>query len=209
MGMTDPSDPTDPLELRLAAAAAALEPPALDRARLATAARAEGLEDVAYATCDSPVGDLLLAVTPRGLVMISYLDVFPVDASLGTLAARVSPRVIEDAAALDQPRRQLDEYFARRRRTFELPVDWSLVGDFGRRVLGRTVGIPYGEVATYGAVARDIGSPRAARATGNALGANPIPIVVPCHRVVPTGAKVGNYAGGAHRKVRLLELEGR
>jgi len=200
---------SDALEQRLAAAAAALEPPALDGARLAAAARDEGLEDVAYAIADSPVGDLLLAVTPRGLVKISYLGAYPLDAALGQLASRLSPRVIEDAAALDEPRRQLDEYFARRRRSFELPIDWSLTRGFGRRVLDRTARIPYGDVATYGAVARDIGSPRAARATGNALGANPIPIVVPCHRVVPTGGKIGNYGGGPERKVALLELEGR
>jgi len=141
--------------------------------------------------------------------MISYLDVFGADASLRELAARVSPRVIQDAAALDEPRRQLEEYFERRRRSFELPIDWTLVGDFGRRVLDRTARIPYGEVATYGSVARDIGSPRAARATGNALGANPVPIVVPCHRVVPAGGKIGNYGGGPERKVQLLALEGR
>jgi methylated-DNA-[protein]-cysteine S-methyltransferase len=198
---------SDALEQRLAAAAAALEPPALDRTRLATAARDEGLEDVAYAIADSPVGDLLLAVTPRGLVMVSYLDVYPVDASLGELATRVSPRVIEDAAALDEPRRQLDEYFDRRRRSFALPVDWALVGDFGRRVLGRTAEIPYGSVSTYGDVARAIGSPRAARATGNALGSNPMPIVVPCHRVVASGGKMGGYTGGIERKELLLTLE--
>jgi methylated-DNA-[protein]-cysteine S-methyltransferase len=198
----------DDLEQRLTTAAAGLEAPALDRERLARAARDEGLEDVAYAIADSPVGDLLLAVTPRGLVKISYLDLYPADAALRDLAARVSPRVIEDAAALDEPRRQLDEYFERRRRSFELPVDWTLVRGFGRRVLDRTARIPYGEVATYGTVARDIGSPRAARATGNALGANPIPIVVPCHRVVPTGGRIGNYGGGPERKVALLELEG-
>jgi len=202
-------DMSDQLELRLRGAAAALDLPALDRERLASAARDEGLEDVAYAVEDSPVGPLLLAMTPRGLVKISYLDLYDVDAALRELAARVSPRVIEHAAALDEPRRQLDEYFERRRQSFELPLDWSLVGEFGRQVLGRTARIPYGEVATYGTVARDIGKPSAARATGNALGANPIPIVVPCHRVVPTGGKIGNYGGGPERKVQLLTLEGR
>lgn len=201
---------SDSLEGRLARAAAALAAPAPDGGRrLAAAAREAGLEDVAFAVEDTPVGELLLAVTPRGLVMVSYLDIFGADASLRELAARVSPRVIEDAAAVDEPRRQLDEYFERRRRTFELPIDWSLVGGFGRQVLDRTARIPYGEVATYGTVARDIGKPSAARATGNALGANPIPIVVPCHRVVPTGGKIGNYGGGPERKRQLLTLEGR
>jgi methylated-DNA-[protein]-cysteine S-methyltransferase len=202
-------DMNDPLESRLARAAAALAPPELDGERLAQAARAAGIEDVAFTIEQTPIGELLLAVTPRGLVKITYLDMYGADASLRELAARVSPRVIEDAAALDEPRRQLDEYFERRRRTFDLPIDWSLVGGFGRKVLDRTARIPYGEVATYGTVARDIGKPSAARATGNALGANPIPIVVPCHRVVPTGGKIGNYGGGPERKVRLLELEGR
>jgi methylated-DNA-[protein]-cysteine S-methyltransferase len=200
---------SDTLEIRLARAAAALEAPAVDTESLAAKARAEGLEDVAYAIEGSPLGDLLIAVTPRGLVKVSYVSLYSADTALQDLAARVSPRVLEDRAALDEPRRQLDEYFAGRRRGFELPLDWTLVGDFGRKVLDRTARIPYGAVATYGEVARDIGSPRASRATGNALGANPIPIVVPCHRVVRAGGVIGNYGGGPERKVQLLELEGR
>jgi methylated-DNA-[protein]-cysteine S-methyltransferase len=196
---------TDTLELRLARAAAALEAPTAD---LRERARAEGLEDVAYAVEPSPLGDLLLAITPRGLAKVSYLALYPMDEALAQIAARISPRVLEDAAALDEPRRQLDEYFAGRRREFELPLDWSLVQGFGRDVLDRTARIPYGKVATYGEVARDIGRPRASRATGNALGANPIPIVVPCHRVVRSGGVLGNYGGGPERKARLLELEG-
>src|SRR3954452_15457686 len=200
---------SDPLETRLARAAAALEPAQLDHERLTRDARAAGLEDVAYLVEDTPIGELLLAVTPRGLVRISYTDQFSVDASLNDLAARVSPRVIEDAAALDDARRQLDEYFERRRREFDLPLDWSLMRGFGRRVLDHTSAIPYGKVETYGDVARAIGNPRAARATGNALGANPLPIVVPCHRVIRSGGVLGNYGGGPERKVQLLELEGR
>ena len=200
---------SDTLENRLARAAAALEPPAVDTDTLATRARAEGLEDVAYAIEGSPLGDLLIAVTPRGLVKVSFVSLYSADGALQDLAARVSPRVLEDPAALDEPRRQLDEYFGGRRRGFELPLDWTLVGGFGRKVLDRTAMIPYGAVATYGEVARDIGSPRASRATGNALGANPIPIVVPCHRVVRAGGVIGNYGGGPERKVQLLELEGR
>jgi methylated-DNA-[protein]-cysteine S-methyltransferase len=200
---------SDTLETRLARAAAALEAPGVDVERLAESARAEGLEDVAYAIEGSPLGDLLIAVTPRGVVTISYVSSYPADATLRHLASRVSPRVLEDPAALDEPRRQLDEYFAGRRRSFELPLDWTLVHGFGRLVLDRTARIPYGQVATYGEVARDIGKPRASRAAGNALGANPIPIVVPCHRVVRAGGVIGNYGGGRERKVRLLELEGR
>jgi methylated-DNA-[protein]-cysteine S-methyltransferase len=200
---------SDTLESRLARAAAALEPPVVDTEGLAERARGEGLEDVAYAIEGSPLGDLLVAVTPRGLVKVSYLGVYSADDALQDLAARVSPRVLEDPAALDAPRRQLDEYFEGRRRGFELPLDWALASGFMRRVLDRTALIPYGDVATYGEVARDIGSPRASRATGNALGANPIPIVVPCHRVVRAGGVTGNYGGGPERKVQLLELEGR
>ena len=196
-------------EQLLARAAARLGAPGVDRGRLAERARAEGLEDVAYTVEPSPIGDLLLARTARGIVRISYVDHFPEETTLEDLAARVSPRVLEDAAALDDARRQLDEYFSGRRHEFELPLDWALVGDFGRQVLSRTARIPYGEVATYGTVASEIGHPKAARATGNALGANPLPIVVPCHRVVRAGGVIGQYTGGRERKLRLLALEGR
>jgi len=178
-----------------------------DPARFADRAVKEGLADVAYAHADSPLGSLLLAVTPRGLACVSYSDFRSEDATLERLAARLSPRVVEAPARLDDVRRQLDDYFSGRRRSFDLPIDWGLVGDFGRRVLGRTAAIPYGAVATYGEVARAVGSPRAARATGNALGANPMPIVVPCHRVVASGGKMGGYTGGIERKQHLLTLE--
>ncbi|MEA2436548.1 MAG: methylated-DNA-[protein]-cysteine S-methyltransferase [Thermoleophilaceae bacterium] len=178
-----------------------------DAARFADRATQEGLADVAYAHADSPLGPLLLASTPRGLACVSYSQFRDEDETLERLAARLSPRVIEAPARLDDIRRQLDDYFAGRRHSFEIPIDWGLVGDFGRRVLGRTAAIPYGSVATYGDVARAIGSPRAARATGNALGANPMPIVVPCHRVVASGGKMGGYTGGIERKQLLLTLE--
>jgi methylated-DNA-[protein]-cysteine S-methyltransferase len=178
-----------------------------DAARFADRATREGLADVAYAHADSPLGPLLLASTPRGLACVSYSQFRNEDETLERLAARLSPRVIEAPARLDDIRRQLDDYFAGRRHSFEIPIDWGLVGDFGRRVLGRTAAIPYGSVATYGDVARAIGSPRAARATGNALGANPMPIVVPCHRVVASGGKMGGYTGGIERKQLLLTLE--
>jgi methylated-DNA-[protein]-cysteine S-methyltransferase len=178
-----------------------------DAARFADRATKEGLADVAYAHADSPLGPLLLASTPRGLACVSYSQFRDEGETLERLAARLSPRVIEAPARLDDIRRQLDDYFAGRRHSFEIPIDWGLVGDFGRRVLGRTAAIPYGSVATYGDVARAIGSPRAARATGNALGANPMPIVVPCHRVVASGGKMGGYTGGIERKQLLLTLE--
>jgi methylated-DNA-[protein]-cysteine S-methyltransferase len=195
------------VEDRLREAAAALEAPEFDGERFAGRALDEGLADVAYAHADSPLGELLLAATPRGLACISYLDFRQEDETLERIAARLSPRVIEAPARLDDARRQLDDYFEGRRRGFELPIDWGLVSHFGRRVLGRTARIPYGSVATYGEVARAIGSPGAARATGNALGANPMPIVVPCHRVVRGGGKMGGYTGGIERKELLLTLE--
>jgi methylated-DNA-[protein]-cysteine S-methyltransferase len=201
-------DMMDSLESRLARAGASIEAPEADPDRLRTEARESGLEDVAYAFEDSPIGKLLLAVTRRGLVTVSYVDHYPVDATLEEFSARLSPRVLEDPAAVDEPRRQLDEYFERRRTEFDLPLDWSLVGPFGRAVLDHTARIPYGKVETYGTVAREIGHPRAARATGNALGANPMPIVIPCHRVVRSDGVIGNYGGGRERKVKLLALEG-
>jgi methylated-DNA-[protein]-cysteine S-methyltransferase len=181
--------------------------PGFDAERFAERATKEGLADVAYAHADSPLGPLLLASTPRGLVCISYSEFRGEDETLQSLAARLSPRVIEAPARLDDARRQLDDYFSGRLTAFSLPIDWSLVGDFGRRVLGRTAEIPYGAVSTYGDIARAIGSPRAARATGNALGSNPMPIVVPCHRVVASGGKMGGYTGGIERKELLLTLE--
>jgi methylated-DNA-[protein]-cysteine S-methyltransferase len=202
-------DVTPELEIALARAAAALAPPAAADDRLAAAARAAGMEDVAYTIEPSPLGELLLAATPRGVVKISYLDPFPLDEALQRLASNVSPRVIEDAVPLDGLRRQLDEYFARRRHAFEVELDWALVKGFTRQVLSHTATIPFGAVETYGDVARAIGNPRASRATGNALGANPLPIVVPCHRVVRSGGAVGHYTGGPEKKLKLLELEGR
>jgi methylated-DNA-[protein]-cysteine S-methyltransferase len=169
------------------------------------AADAAGLLDVAYATLDSPLGELLLAVTPRGLVCVGYDG----EDALSRLAARVSPRVLAAPRKLDSVRRELDEYFAGRRRQFDLELDWALArGAFGRRVLEATAQVPYGSLATYRAVASEAGSPRAVRAAGNALGANPLPIVVPCHRIVRTGGALGGYTGGLERKLKLLALEG-
>jgi methylated-DNA-[protein]-cysteine S-methyltransferase len=168
---------------------------------------AEGLVDVAYSPVDSPVGELVAAVTPRGLVRLAYEDGRG-DAVLSELAARVSPRVIEAPARLDDVRRQLDEYFEGRRQTFELGIDWTLARGFTRRVLQSTAQVPFGALATYREVASGAGNAAAVRAAGNALGANPMPIVVPCHRVVRTGGALGGYTGGVERKEYLLSLEG-
>jgi methylated-DNA-[protein]-cysteine S-methyltransferase len=163
---------------------------------------------VAYATLDTPVGTLLLARTPRGLVRIAYLDGPGEDAVLEDLARRVSPRVLAAPRELDVPRRELDEYFGGHRQAFDLPLDWRLTQGFGRRVLKATARIPFGVVSTYKQVAAAAGSPRGFRAAGNALGANPLPIVVPCHRVLHSGGGLGGYTGGLERKQVLLGVEG-
>ena len=178
------------------------------RAARGVAARAEreGLIDVAYATVDSPLGPLLALGTERGLLMLSYTDE-PVEARLERVAARVSPRILEAPARLDEARRELDEYFSGRRRRFALPIDWSLVSGYARAVLEATSAIPYGGAMSYGEVSAAAGNPRGARATGNALGSNPIPIVIPCHRVLRSGGAIGGYTGGLERKRFLLALE--
>ncbi|HEV3475032.1 MAG TPA: methylated-DNA--[protein]-cysteine S-methyltransferase [Actinomycetota bacterium] len=174
-------------------------------ARVADRARDDGLTDVLYAEVPSPFGSLLVASTRRGLVRLAYPDE-SVDSVLERLAARVSPRILE--GPLDRERRELEEYFESKRDRFEVPVDLSMVAGFGRKVLRATARIPYGRVLTYREVAARAGSPRGSRAAGNALGANPIPIVVPCHRVVATGGGLGGYTGGIDRKEFLLRLEG-
>ncbi|GAC1321612.1 MAG: methylated-DNA--[protein]-cysteine S-methyltransferase [Thermoleophilaceae bacterium] len=198
----------DELGSQIRKAAGSLEP-GYDRERLALGARSEGVLDVAYATLDSALGDLLVAITERGLVRISFLDCESLDAVVADLAARVSPRVLAAKRPLDEARHQLDAYLSGRRAEFDLDLDRSLIGPFARRVLDQTAQIPYGEVATYGQVAAAVGAPRAARATGNALAGNPIPIVIPCHRVVRGSGATGGYAGGSERKLTLLDLERR
>ena len=176
--------------------------------RFARRAGGEGLLDVAYTTLETPVGEVLAAATPRGVVRISYTDWFAPDATLEDLARRVSPRVLEAPERLEELRRELGEYFEGRRSRFDVKLDRALLGPFARKVLGRTAKIPYGRVSTYAEVAAAAGSPRASRAAGNALARNPIPIVIPCHRVLRSGGGLGGYAGGLDRKTRLLELEG-
>jgi methylated-DNA-[protein]-cysteine S-methyltransferase len=195
------------LETALRDAAAALEgpPPELAVGFLDRAGE-EGLVDVAYAAEDSPIGPITLAGTVRGLALVSYGTP---DQVLDRLAERISPRVLEAPARLDEARRELDEYFSGRRREFALPLDWSLTRDgFGRRVLQATAAIPFGEVSTYRGVATEAGNERAVRAAGNALGANPLPVVVPCHRVLRSGGGLGGYTGGVDKKEHLLRLEG-
>jgi methylated-DNA-[protein]-cysteine S-methyltransferase len=185
---------------------AAREQAQLAAARFAERAAAEGLADVTYAPVDSPFGPLLVAATGRGLLRLAFPEEQP-DAVLERIAQRVSPRILEARAPLDAVRRELDEYFAARRTGFALPIDRTLMGEFQRRILGATEAIPYGSTLTYAEVAARSGSPRGFRAAGNALGANPIPIVVPCHRVLRTGGGLGGYGGGLERKRFLLDLE--
>jgi methylated-DNA-[protein]-cysteine S-methyltransferase len=175
--------------------------------RLAERAAREGLAEVSYAQTDSPFGPLLIAATERGLVRVAFPEE-DVEAVLERLARRLSPRVLQAEARLEGIRRELDQYFCGRRHRFELSLDWSLVGPFARRVLGVTAEIPYGGVLSYREVAAEAGSPRGSRAAGNALGSNPIPIVIPCHRVLRSGGALGGYGGGLERKRWLLELEG-
>lgn len=168
--------------------------------------RAAGdLAEVAVAPVDAPFGRVWVAVTARGLVRVAYGDY---DAVLDDLARRVSPRVLEAPARADDVRRQLDEWFGGRRTAFELPLDWTLVrSEFQRRVLAATAEIPYGGHRTYTEVAAEAGNARAVRAAGSALGANPLCIVVPCHRVLRAGGGLGGYAGGLPAKKWLLERE--
>ena len=176
-------------------------------AGLAQRAGRSGLLDVAYAELDSPIGELIVFVTPHGLLRVKYADE-PIEGVLAEVAERVSPRILRAPSRTDPVRRELDGYFALRRQRFDLPIDWSLVRGFAGGVLRETARIPFGDVRSYGQVAAQAGSPRAARAAGNALGSNPIPIVVPCHRVLHADGKLGGYSGGLDRKRFLLALEG-
>ncbi len=187
----------------------AREREASERAARRVVARAleEGLADVSYAEADSPFGTLLLAASTRGLVRLAFPEE-DVERVLDVLARRISPRVVHARAPLDDARRQLEEYFTGTRHEFDLALDCSLSGEFARRVLRVTSAIPYGGVLSYAQVAAKAGSPRGSRAAGNALGSNPIPIVVPCHRVLRSGGALGGYGGGIERKRWLLDLEG-
>jgi methylated-DNA-[protein]-cysteine S-methyltransferase len=171
-------------------------------------AAGHGLLDVAYTILESPVGPVLVAATRRGLVRIAFGPYTYKDEVLQDLSEQISPRVVEAGSYFDGVRRELDEYFSGKRTRFDLPLDWTLIDGFGRKVLKRTAEIPYGRVSTYRDVAAAAGSPRGARAAGNALGSNPIPIVVPCHRVIHSSGGLGGYGGGLDTKRFLLSLEG-
>lgn len=177
------------------------------REQLAQRAAAAGVLDVAYRTVDSPLGPLLLAATTAGVVRVAF-EQQDHDAALDELARRVSPRVLRAPARLDPVARELEEYFGGRRREFDVPLDLSLAtGDFRRTVLVALQRIGFGVSVSYAALAADVGNPRAVRAVGTACARNPVPLVVPCHRVVRSDGSSGQYAGGAEAKSRLLQLE--
>lgn len=162
--------------------------------------------DVTYCRIDSPLGSLLAAATKVGLITLSYEE--SADKALKDLAGTVPGSMSAATTRLDEVRLQLDEYFARKRQDFELPIDWALVKGYARDVLKATAEIPYGKVMSYREVAAATGREKAVRAAGNALGSNPIPIVVPCHRVVRSDGSMGGYTGGIEKKQFLLALEG-
>jgi methylated-DNA-[protein]-cysteine S-methyltransferase len=174
--------------------------------RLEADADAAGILDVAYRTVDTPVGTLLLAATTAGLVRVAY-DIEDHDAVLAALASAVSPRILRAPARLDGTARQIDEYFAKRRTAFDVPVDLRLAAGFRRHVVEHLRDIAYGHRESYAAVAAAVGNPGAVRAVGSACARNPLPVVIPCHRVVRSDGSAGQYVGGAVAKAALLELE--
>ncbi len=192
----------------LIAALSDVDPRALAalRERLAGRAAEEGILDVAYRIVDSPLGELLLAATPDGLVRVAYASEGH-DRVLAQLATTVSPRVLRAPARLDVAARELDEYFSGRRTAFDLATDLRLATGFRRTVLAQLRLVPYGRTVSYAGLAAAAGSPRAVRATGTACATNPLPIVVPCHRVVRSDGSIGGYVGGMDAKQALLRLE--
>jgi len=176
------------------------------RERLLARARREGLESVGYRVIDSPLGPLWVAVGPRGVLAIHYGNA-PSHLELARIVRVYGPGVLPDPRRADPVARELDQYFAGKRRTFDVRVDLSTLTPFQRAILGATARVGYGDVATYATVAAEAGSPKASRAAGAALGANPVPIVVPCHRVLASDGSLGGYGGGLEAKRRLLKLE--
>jgi len=188
----------------------ALDPATWERLRgdLADEAGRSGLIDVAFEHHDTPLGAVIVGATREGLVRVGLPSEDSGDV-LEQLAERISPRVLRASRdSLVQTRRQLDEYFGHERRAFDIPLDWRLTSGFRRDVLRATEQIPYGQTASYRDVATRAGSPNAVRAAGSALATNPLPIVVPCHRVLRTGGGLGQYRGGPAAKAQLLTLEG-
>jgi len=174
--------------------------------QLADRAATHGLLDVAYRTLETPIGDVLLAATPAGLARVAFAAQDH-DRVLAELSQHVGPRILRAPRRLDDVAHQIDQYFAGHRRRFQVPLDLRLVRGFRREVVERISRIPYGRTSTYAAVAVAAGSPRAVRAVGSACAANPVPIVVPCHRVLRSNGALGGYAGGVDTKRALLALE--
>ena len=208
--MDDEHEPRDPSDVE---AALRRRAPAGDtgwraaRDRLVARAGAEDLVDVGYADHETPLGVVRIGATRQGIVRL-VLPEEDAERELQDLADRVSPRIVRTGTAeLTAARRELDEYFAGRRRTFDVPLDWALTRAFRREVLRATAAIPYGETASYRHVATAAGSPGAVRAAGTALATNPVPILVPCHRVLRSDGGLGQYRGGTDAKERLLALE--
>jgi methylated-DNA-[protein]-cysteine S-methyltransferase len=175
-------------------------------ARLAGAAQRDGLLDVAYRILDSPVGPLLIAATPAGLVRVAFA-IEGHDAVLQNLADRISPRILAAPAQLDDVARELGEYFGGHRRSFDLPLDWRLSAGFRATVQQHLAEIGYGRTASYAAIAQLAGNPKAIRAAASACATNPLPVVVPCHRVIRSDGSMGGYRGGPEAKATLLTLE--
>jgi methylated-DNA-[protein]-cysteine S-methyltransferase len=199
---------TDEIRISSALGAGIADDAAAAAARFAELADREGLADVAYASYESPLGTGHVAATARGVVAVG-LPNRSAEQFLDELATDVSRRVLELPGRLDVARRELDQYFEGRRKDFDLDLDWRLVrAGFASRVLRATAKLPFGVTATYGEIAAEAGNARAYRAAGTALGRNPIPIIVPCHRVLRAGGLIGDYGGGPEMKRFLLELEG-
>ncbi|MFE3292116.1 methylated-DNA--[protein]-cysteine S-methyltransferase [Rhodococcus sp. NPDC059234] len=174
--------------------------------RLEQQAEHADLLDVAYTTVDSPVGQLLLAATPRGLIRVAYANEDH-EKVLATLTHKVSPRILRAPRRLDTVARELDEYFSKRRQSFDLDLDLSLSHGFRQLVQQHLPEIGYGQTRSYREVAELVGNPKAVRAVGTACATNPLPVVVPCHRVLRTDGTLGGYIGGLAAKTTLLELE--
>jgi methylated-DNA-[protein]-cysteine S-methyltransferase len=178
------------------------------REHLLARVRREGLETVGYRVVDSPLGPLWIAVGPKGVLAIHYGDE-PSTAELARIVRTYGPGVLPDARRVDPVARELDQYFAGARKRFDIAVDLTPLTEFQRRILSATARVAFGEVSTYATVARQAGSEKASRAAGQALGANPIPIVVPCHRILASDGTLGGYSGGLDAKRRLLGFERR
>ncbi|WP_422935404.1 methylated-DNA--[protein]-cysteine S-methyltransferase [Sinomonas sp. P47F7] len=206
--MTSNATGIGPVDLALSPELITIEPGALNRLHAALAERAshEGLLDVAYRVVETPVGKLLLAATERGLVRVAY-EREGHEAVLEKLAERLSPRILESPGRLGEAARQVEEYFAGRRTGFDLPLDLSLSNGFRRTVIQHLTAIGFGHTESYAEVARAVGNPRAVRAVGTACATNPLPVVVPCHRVLRSDGSLGGYVGGIEAKTSLLRLE--